>query len=111
MEVYKFLDYSYMMKQKNKEREKLLQSTNLQEIKIAVLCGATFGIIEEFLEVFLLHYGIKPTFFIGEYNRFFEEACFPNERLKEFAPDIVLIHVTNKNLLGSTNLNGILTQS
>ncbi len=104
-EIYKLLDYSYMMQQKRKAKEKLLRLKGLQEKKIAVLCGSTFGEIEEFLEVFLLYYGIKPVFFIGEYNRFFEEACFPNEALKEFGPDVILIHITNKNLLYCFNQN------
>lgn len=111
VEIHKLLDYSYMMRQKGKEKERLLQSEALQEVKIAVLCGSTFGQIEEFLEVFLLHYGIKPVFFIGEYNRFFEEACFPNDPLKEFGPDIILIHVTNKNLFYHLNPNETLKQS
>lgn len=98
-ELYKLLDYSYMMKHKNKERERLLQSGELQEKKIAVLCGSTLGEIKEFLEIFLLYYGIKPVFYIGEYNRFYEEAAFPNEELDKFHPDIVLVHVTNRNLL------------
>ena len=98
MDVQEFLDYSYMMQNKHKEKDRLLQSEDLREIKIAVLCGSTFGEIQDFLEIFLLHYGLKPCFYIGEYNRFFEEACFPNTELKEFEPEIILIHVTNKNL-------------
>lgn len=98
MDVYDFLDYSYMMQNKHKEKERLLQSADLREIRVAVLCGSTFGEIQDFLEIFLLYYGIKPCFYIGEYNRFFEEACFPNKALKEFEPEIILIHMTNKNL-------------
>jgi len=105
MEIYKLLDYSYMMQQKKKVKEKFAQATDLLEIKIAVLCGSTFGEVQDFLEVFLLHYGIKPMFLIGEYNRVYEEACFPNAALKEFAPDIILIHVTNKNLRSDFRCN------
>lgn len=106
-ELYKFLDYSYMMKQKNKEKEKLLQSGELNEKKIAVLCGSTFGDIKEFLEIFLLYYGIKPVFYIGEYNRFYEEAVFSNEGLDKFSPDIVFIHMTNRNLLWDYDFNSL----
>lgn len=98
-EIYRLSDYSYMMRQKREEKEQLLRSKDLQEKRIAVLCGSTFGEIKEFLEIYLLHYGIKPVFLIGEYNRFFEEACFSNDALKEFAPNIIFIHMTNKNLL------------
>ena len=106
-ELYKLLDYPYMMKHKKKEKERLLQSRKLQEKKIAVLCGATFGEIKEFLEVFLLHYGIKPVFYIGEYNRYYEESVFSNKGLDEFHPDIVLMHVTNRNLLWDHDFNSI----
>lgn len=102
-ELYELLDYSYMMQQKNKVKERLLQTPLLKEIRIAVLCGSTFGVISEFLEVFLLYYGIKPVFFVGEYNRFYEEAVFPNESLEDFHPDIILIHITNRNLLWNYN--------
>lgn len=98
-DIYKFLDYAYLMEKKQDEKERLLKTGAMLEVKIAVLCGSTFGIVEEFLELFLLYYGIKPVYLIGEYNRFYEEACFSNEVLKSFSPDIILIHVTNKNLL------------
>lgn len=105
-DMYKLLEYSYIMRQKSKEKEKLLQSKELQEKRIAVLCGSTFGEIEEFLELFLLYYGIRPIFLIGGYNRFFEEACFHNNILKDFNPDIILIHSTNKNLFYALNPGG-----
>lgn len=106
-EVYKLLNYSYMMQHKISEKKRLLQSVELQEKKIAVLCGATFGEIKELLEIFLLHYRIKPVFHIGEYNRFYEEAVFPNEELEKFKPDIILLHITNRNLLWNQNFNAL----
>lgn len=106
-EVYKLLDYSYMMQHKISEKKQLLQSDELQEKKIAVLCGATFGEIKEFLEIFLLHYGIKPIFLIGEYNRFYEEAVFQNEELEKFKPDIIFLHISNRNLLWNHSFNAL----
>lgn len=106
-ELYKLLDYPYMMKHKKKEKERLLRSGELQEKKIAVLCGSTFGEIKEFLEIFLLHYGIKPVFHIGEYDRFYEESVFSNKELDEFHPDIVLVHMTNRNLLWDYDFHSI----
>lgn len=88
-----------MMQQKNREREQLLESQVLSKKRIAVLCGSTFGVIKDFLEIFLLYYGIEPIFFIGEYNRFYEESVFLNEELTRFEPDIIFIHITNRNLL------------
>lgn len=100
-----FLDYSYMMQRKNKEKERIIQSQKLQEIRIAVLCGSTFGVIEEFLEFFLLNYGIRPIFYLGEYNRYFEESCFENDELKKFSPEFILLHITNKNLCERFRVN------
>lgn len=98
-ELYKFLDYSYMMERKNEKRKRLLHSDNFIEKKIAVLCGSTFGVIKEFLELFLLYYGINPVFFVGEFNRFYEEGVFKNKELERFNPDIIFLHITNRNLL------------
>lgn len=106
-DLYKFLDYSYMMERKNEAKKEFLQSNEIQEKKIAVLCGSTFGQIKEFLEIFLLYHKIKPVFYIGEYNRYFEEAVFPNKNLDAFAPDIIFIHMTNKNLLWHHNFRAI----
>lgn len=98
-DLYSLLDYSEMLKNKRKLREKLKQNLYLTEKKIAVLCGSTFGEIKEFLELFLLYYGIRPVFWEGNYNRFYEEACFPNQELKDFSPDFIFVHITNRNLL------------
>lgn len=106
-ELYKFIDYTYMMKQKNSKRKQLLYSGGFTEKKIAVLCGSTFGIIKEFLEIFLLYYGIKPSFFIGEYNRFYEDSVFQNEDLRQFDPDIIFLHITNRNLLWNYDFNSL----
>lgn len=99
MELLECLDYSTLMKNKAKWKKELLSRPNMREIRIAVLCGSTFGVAQEFLELFLLYYGIKADFFVGEYNRFYEEAVFNNESLECFKPDVVLLYVTNKNLL------------
>lgn len=98
-ELYDLLDYSTLLSKKKEIRQSLLQDRNLLEIKIAVLCGGTFGTAKDFLEIFLLSYGIKPNFFIGDYNRYYEEACFENPQLKEFSPDFILVYVSNKNLM------------
>lgn len=98
-DIYKLLDYSCMMREKAGERKRLLQSGGLRERRVAVLCGSTFGVIKDFLEIFLLHYGIRPVFHIGEFNRFYEEAVFNSGSLVGFKPDVILVHVTNRNLL------------
>jgi FkbH-like protein len=93
------LNYSYIMKHKGQLRESLLENNNLRELRIAVLCGATFGVVQDFLEIFLLINGIKPVFWIGGYNRIYEDACFKNDSLCDFKPEIILVHMSNRNLL------------
>ena len=46
----------------------------------------------------LVDEGIEPEFRITEYNRFYESAVFGDPELEEFAPDIVYIHTTSRNL-------------
>ena len=66
--------------------------------KVAVMSGSTIGEIKNILELFLLNYGIKPEFRVGGYNRYFEELMFDDGSLKEFGPDFIYIHTSNKNL-------------
>ena len=39
-----------------------------------------------------------PEFYESEYNQYYEEAMFPNDELKKFAPDMIYIHTTHKNI-------------
>lgn len=66
--------------------------------KIAVLGGSTTNDIVSVLELFLLNYGIEPEFYQSEYNKFYEDAVFGNPELDSFAPDIIFIHTTSRNL-------------
>ena len=97
-DLYELIDYSEMLKNKKRLKEKFLQNPACIEKRIAVLCGSTFGEIKEFIEIFLLYHGIKPIFWEGNYNRFYEEACFPNKELSDFSPEFILLHMTSKNL-------------
>lgn len=84
---------------KRQLKKTLIQQSGLIEKKIAILCGSTIGEIETTLELFLLSYGIKPIFWIGNYNRYYEEAVFENRELNQFKPDFIYIHTTNKNII------------
>lgn len=84
-------------KKRNIKRELLLQD-NLIEKRIAILSGSTIGEIRNILELFLLSYGIKPVFWIGDYNRYYEDAMFENKSLTSFEPEVIYIHTTNKNI-------------
>ncbi len=91
-------DNDYILKKKRSIKKELLEKDNFIEKKIAVLSGSTIGEVEKILELFLLNYGIKPSFKIGGYNRYFEELMFDDGSLKEFGPDFIYIHTSNKNI-------------
>ena len=76
-----------------KERDQLLEK------KVAILSGATIGEMKHVLELFLLNHGIKPVFWEGNYNRFFEDVMFDHDSFIEFQPDLIYVHTSVKNIL------------
>ena len=97
MELYP-VDGNYILANKRAIKKKLLEKGNFLEKKIAILSGTTVGEIKNILELFLLDYGIKPEFLVGDYGRFFEEAVFEQDRLREFGPDIIFVQSGIHNL-------------
>lgn len=100
MEELKYpFDSTYILKKKKSLKKSILnKKENLIELKIAILSGSTIGELKNILEIFLLNYGIKPVFWEGNYNRFYEDAVFGIEEIKIFNPNIVYIHTNNKNI-------------
>ena len=66
--------------------------------KIAILGGSTTNDIKLILELFLLNQGIRPSFYESEYNKYYEDAVFDNAELEAFAPDLIYIHTSNRNI-------------
>ena len=92
-------DSSYILKKKRSIKKELLASgTGRIKKKIAVLGGSTTNEIVNILELFLLDQGIEPEFYQSEYAQFWQDAVFGNEELSNFAPDIVYVHTTSRNL-------------
>lgn len=88
-----------ILRNKRSLRKRLLkQEKSFTNLRIAILSGSTIGDIKKILELFLLNQGIKCEFYEGEYNRFYEDIVFDNPELKEFAPDMIYIHTSNKNI-------------
>jgi FkbH-like protein len=79
-------------------RRQLLESENLQPVRIAVMGGSTTNEVVDLLEVFLLDSGFKPTFHQSEYGRFYEDAVIDPADLIAFAPDIVFLHTSHLNV-------------
>lgn len=92
-------DSRYILKNRKKIKRELLSLDEIRiKKKIAVLGGSTTDSIVSILELFLLNEGIEPVFYQSEYNRYWEDAVFGNEQLEAFAPDIIFIHTTSRNL-------------
>lgn len=91
-------DNEYILK-KAKSLKKALLRDDVTRIKkkIAVLGGSTTHDIIRILELFLLNYGIEPIFYESEYAQYWQDVMF-NDDLKEFAPDIIYIHTSNRNI-------------
>lgn len=92
-------DTEYLLRKKKKIRRQLLEEqTVYTKKKIAILGGSTTNDIKLILELFLLNYGICPTFYESEYNQYYQDAMFSNEELEVFAPDVIYIHTSNRNI-------------
>lgn len=97
--LYPF-DSAYILQRKKALKRQLLEENdNWLEKKIAILSGSTVGEMKNILELFLLNQGIRPVFYEGQYNRFYEEVMFEMDGLVDFAPDMVYIHTSNKNII------------
>ena len=91
---------------KKKIKEKLLSKRfDFLEKKVAILTGSTIDLLKDTLEIYLLYHGIKPTFYISEYNKYYEDAVFENLTLDEFKPDIVYIFTTFRNINIDIDIN------
>ena len=92
-------DSEYILKKAKSIKKALLAdgSSRIRK-KIAVLGGSTTHDIVKVLELFLLHYGIEPQFYESEYAQYWQDAMFDNAELKEFAPNIIYIHTSNRNI-------------
>ena len=96
-------DSGYIIKKKKSLKRQLLEAAQTSgqkfvEKKIAVLGGSTTHDIMAVLELFLLNIGIRPSFYECEYAQYWEDVMFDNPELVEFAPDIIYIHTSNRNI-------------
>lgn len=92
-------DGDYILKKKKSIKKALLEENKtFIDKKIAILGGSTTNDVKLILELFLLDNGIRPEFYESEYNQYWQDAMFPNEKLEEFCPDIIYIHTTARNI-------------
>ena len=96
--LYPF-DANYILAKKKRIKRKLLaEGERFVDKKIAILGGSTTNDIKLILELFLLNQGIRPSFYESEYNKYYEDAVFDNAELEAFAPDLIYIHTSNRNI-------------
>ncbi|MGN0612568.1 MAG: HAD-IIIC family phosphatase [Porcipelethomonas sp.] len=92
-------DSQFLMKNRKKIRRQLLSDGTARiKKKIAVLGGSTTNDIILMLELFLLEQGIECEFYQSEYNKYWEDAVFPNPELEDFSPDLIYIHTSFRNI-------------
>ena len=92
-------DSEYILKKSKKIKRELSESgTDFLHKKIAVLGGSTTHDIIRVLEVFLLDRGIEPEFYESEYAQYWQDVMFDNPELTEFAPDLIYVHTSNRNV-------------
>lgn len=100
------LDTAHILRKKKALKKELLNSKKLfLEKNIAILGGSTTREIKNILELFLLKNGIKPNFYESEYNKYYEDALFGNDKLNNFNPDIIYIHSSFVNITDFPNLS------
>lgn len=101
--MHELLEYPFdadeILKKKRRIRRELLQNGPFLEKRVAILGGSTTSEIRDMLELFLLNYGIRPSFYESEYAQFYEDAVFDNPALDAFSPDFVYLHTSNRNIL------------
>lgn len=100
-------DTNEIIKRKKSLKKELLSKPGQAfiEKKIAILGGVTTNDIKNILELFLLNYGIKPSFYESEYNQYYEDGTFPNPELEAFAPDLVYICTSIRNIVDFPSLS------
>ena len=96
-------DSEYILKKKKSIKNQLMNPdlydvAHRIPVKIAILGGSTTRDIQTVLELFLLNYGLQPTFYESEYAMYWQDVMFDNPELVAFAPDLVFIHTSFRNL-------------
>ena len=81
-------------------RRRLAAQPDLQPLRIAVLSGSTAGEVLDLLELHLLEAGFRPQFWQSDYGRFPIDAVHDTAALEAFAPQLVYVHTSVRNLQG-----------
>lgn len=97
--AYPFDSEMLLRKQRSIKRGLLKSNVNYIKKRIALLGGSTMADVKNLLEIFLLHAGIQPEFYVSEYNKYYEDSVFTNNALDAFQPEFVFVFTSMVNLL------------
>lgn len=93
------LDTGTLLRKKRRIRRELTaQNPHPLHKKIAILGGSTTNEVADQLGLFLLQYGIEAEFYQSEYGQYWQDAMFGTPELDAFAPDVIYIHTTWRNV-------------
>ena len=101
---YPFISALTQSKKRRIKSELLSNGKQKTNVKIAILGGSTTDEIKDMLEIFLLQNNIQPELYQSEFNKYWEDVMFDNEKLVSFKPDIIFIHTSNRNLSFDFNM-------
>lgn len=92
-------DVAQISAKRKQIRRSLLSRVVTTPLRVAILGGATTAEFVSILDLFLLREGFEAVFYESEYARFYEEAVVDNQRLRDFKPDVTVVHTTSRNIL------------
>lgn len=93
------LDTEQLLRKKRRIRRELAAANpHPLHKKIAILGGSTTNEVADQLGLFLLQYGIEAEFYQSEYGQYWQDAMFGSPELDAFAPDVIYIHTTWRNI-------------
>jgi predicted enzyme involved in methoxymalonyl-ACP biosynthesis len=85
--------------QKRKQIKRILsEQADLLEIRLAILAGSTANELVDLLELHLLASGLRPAFYVSEYDKYYEESVIDPAALITFRPDFAYIYTSYVNL-------------
>ncbi len=81
------------------------KNNDLKKVKIALLSSSTIKGIERVLFVQCCNLGITPEIFIGGYKQYHQEILDDDSSFYKFKPDLVIINIDTRTLLGDNFFN------
>jgi FkbH-like protein len=103
-------DSQIVARKKRRWIRELKNRDGLIKKKIAIFGGSSTQDLKSFLELFLLQEGFAVEFYESSYDRYQEEALFPDDELLNFNPDLCYVYVTSHNLPKPLGLNSSLKE-